>query len=74
MAKHELDVITIGYLNRPEENAKFFGEDGFFHTGDLGHYDEDGTMYFDGRIKELIKYMNVHLYPIEVWRNDNLAR
>jgi long-subunit acyl-CoA synthetase (AMP-forming) len=27
------------YLNRPEENAKFFAEDGFFHTGDLAHYD-----------------------------------
>ena len=25
-----------GYLNRPEENTKFFGDDGFIHTGDLG--------------------------------------
>ena len=56
----------LGYLNNPEETAKFFGEDGFCHSGDLGHYDEQGTLYYDGRIKELIKYQNHHLYPNEV--------
>ena len=55
-----------GYLNRPEENAKFFAEDGFVRTGDLGHYDSEGILYFDGRQKELIKYKNCHLYPKEV--------
>jgi 4-coumarate--CoA ligase len=55
-----------GYLNRPEENTKFFAEDGFFHTGDLAHYDENGVLYFEGRLKELIKYKNCHLYPLEI--------
>ena len=59
-------VPMIGYLNRPEENAKFFGADGFCHTGDLGHYDEKGVLYFDGRIKDLIKVQNQHLYPKEI--------
>ena len=45
----------------------FFGcGDGFVHSGDLGHYDEKGTLYFDGRLKELIKYKNFHLYPNEL--------
>ena len=31
-----------------------------------GHYNEDGILYFDGRHKELIKYKNYHLYPLEI--------
>ncbi len=60
------DCLMKGYYNRPEENAKFFGKDGFAHTGDLGHYDEDGILYFDSRMKETIKYQNVHIHPLEV--------
>ena len=30
------------------------------------HYDEAGNLYFDGRLKELIKYKNFHLYPNEL--------
>ena len=55
-----------GYLNRPEENAKFFAPNGFFHTGDLAHYDDAGVLHFDGRLKDLIKYKNHHLYPLEI--------
>ena len=55
-----------GYLNRPEENAKFFAPNGFIHTGDLAHYDAKGFLYFDGRLKDLIKYKNCHLYPLEI--------
>ena len=49
------DLVMKGYLNRPEEDKKFFAPDGFIRTGDLGHYDDNGTMYFDGRNKDLIK-------------------
>jgi len=40
--------------------------DGFARTGDLGHYDEAGTLFFDGRFKELIKHRGYHLYPREM--------
>ena len=62
----KLDVVMKGYLNRPDENSHFFAEDGFIRTGDLGHYDDKGLLYFDGRHKELIKYKNYHLYPLEI--------
>ena len=59
-------ITMKGYLNRPEENAKFFAPNGFFHTGDLAHYDDAGVLHFDGRLKDLIKYKNHHLYPLEI--------
>ena len=63
---YKTDIPMLGYLNLPEENEKFFGSEGFVHSGDLGHYDENGTLYYDGRLKELIKYKNFHLYPNEL--------
>ncbi len=60
-------VYTMkGYLNRPEETAAYFGKDGFCHTGDLGHYDDDLVLHYDGRLKEIIKYQNIHIHPAEV--------
>jgi len=58
--------VMLGYLNHREENDHFFGKDGFLYMGDFGHYDENGVIYYDGRIKELIKYKNIHLYPNEI--------
>ena len=50
-----------------ELSPRFFGQgDGFLHSGDLGHYDGEGNLHFDGRIRELIKYKNFHLYPNEL--------
>ena len=64
MAK--MDFYMKGYLNRQIETDKFFSYDGFIHTGDLGHYDENGILHFNGRHKELIKYKNNHLFPMEI--------
>ena len=58
--------LMKGYLNRPEETANFFAEDGFVHTGDLAHYNEKGVLFFDGRHKDLIKFKNYHIYPLEI--------
>ncbi len=58
--------VMKGYLNRPEENAEFFGIDGFVHTGDLGHYDGDGMLYFDGKLKDVIKYQNAQISPVHI--------
>lgn len=63
---YRADTAMLGYLNHPEENIQFFGRDGFHHSGDLGHYDHKGDLFFDGRLKELIKYKNYHLYPNEL--------
>jgi long-chain acyl-CoA synthetase len=61
------DHVTKGYLNRPEETEKAFF-DGYLRTGDLGHFDRDGYLYFDGLIKEMLNVNGNNVYPKEVER------
>ena len=60
-------LIFKGYWNLPEDNAYTF-RDGWHHTGDLGRFDEDGFLWYEGRKaeKELIKPGGENVYPAEV--------
>jgi long-chain acyl-CoA synthetase len=57
--------VMKGYLNRPEDTASVFTGN-WFHTGDLGYFDEDGYLYIVGRSKELIIRGGYNVYPAEV--------
>ena len=55
----------LGYWNRPEETAEAL-LNGWLHTGDIGHMDEDGYLYITERKKDLIIRGGENVYPKEV--------
>ncbi|WIY01613.1 long-chain fatty acid--CoA ligase [Amycolatopsis mongoliensis] len=57
--------VMLGYFNRPEATAEAI-RDGWFHTGDLGRFDEDGWLYVVDRVKDLILRGGYNVYPAEV--------
>jgi len=58
--------VMKGYLNAEEATAKVLEQDGFLHTGDLGHVDDNGELFIVDRIKELIKYKGQQVSPVEL--------
>ena len=60
-------MVFKGYWNLPEESAYTF-RNGWHHTGDLGRFDEEGFLWYEGRKaeKELIKPGGENVYPAEV--------
>jgi len=58
--------VFVGYWKRPELSATEFTPDGFFRTGDLGCFDEDGYLRIVGRSKDLVISGGLNVYPIEV--------
>ena len=58
-----------GYANRPDATAEIMRmhDDGqvWIHSGDIGHMDEDGFLYIDGRIKRMITRFDGHkIFPV----------
>ncbi|EDO30960.1 predicted protein [Nematostella vectensis] len=59
-------MVTRGYLNKPEQTANTFTNEGWLHTGDIGYYDDDEYFYITDRLKELIKYKGHQVPPAEL--------
>lgn len=57
--------VFKGYLNRPDATAETL-RDGWVHTGDIGSMDEEGYLFFHGRIKEMIKSSGYSVFPEDV--------
>jgi len=51
---HRSGHVMSGYLNDPEKTEEAFAF-GWFHSGDLGRFDEDGYLYVVDRKKDMIK-------------------
>jgi 2-furoate---CoA ligase len=59
------DEAFCGYWNRPDADAKAI-EDGWYRTGDTGHLDEDGDLWIDGRVDDMIVSGGENIHPLEV--------
>ncbi|MFL0357163.1 fatty acid--CoA ligase [Erythrobacter sp. GH1-10] len=57
---------TEGYWKLPEATASTIDPDGWLHTGDAGIMDEDGYVYIQDRIKDMIISGGENVYPAEV--------
>ena len=47
--------VMMGYYKQPELTAEVIDKDGWFHTGDLGKFNEHGLLQITGRMKNLFK-------------------
>ena len=57
--------VCQGYYKNPEEEARVI-RDGWFHTGDIGRFDDEGYLFVVGRIKDMIKTGSISVSPREV--------
>ncbi|MBI1378370.1 MAG: AMP-binding protein [Frankiales bacterium] len=58
--------VMLGYLGNKAATDAIFDQDGWLHTGDIGHIDADGHLYVVDRLKELIKYKGFQVPPAEL--------
>lgn len=58
--------IFVGYWRMPEKTREEFTADGFFKTGDMGSWDQDGYLVISGRSKDLIISGGLNVYPKEI--------
>jgi len=63
-------TVMMGYMDNPEETAATLRSHGdgriWLHTGDLGHMDNDGFVYFRQRIKRMIITSGYNVYPSQL--------
>ncbi len=60
------DTVFSGYWNVSSE--KYFSQNGFLRTGDIGRIDTDGYLFLLDRLNDLIISKGEKIYPIEVER------
>lgn len=58
--------ITKGYLDDPEGTRAAFWDGGWFRSGDIGVFDNDGYLYVVDRLKDMVITGGENVYPREV--------
>ena len=63
-------TVMLGYMDNEAETASTLRRHGdgriWLHTGDLGHMDQDGFVYFRQRIKRMIITSGYNVYPSQL--------
>jgi fatty-acyl-CoA synthase len=58
--------VTSGYWQRPEATQEAFDQDGWFRTGDIARFDEDGFLWLVDRKKDMFISGGENVYPAEI--------
>ena len=58
--------VTKGYWRNEEKTKASFTDDGYFITGDLGHFDDENYLVISGRGSDLIITGGFNVYPKEI--------
>ncbi len=58
-------IIMPGYWNKPEATASTV-IDGWLHTGDVGHLDDEGYLYITDRAKDMLIRGGENVYCVEI--------
>jgi acyl-CoA synthetase (AMP-forming)/AMP-acid ligase II len=56
----------MGYYNNPEQTAQSYDDEGYFHTGDVGSFDEEGYLRIFDRKTDMIIRGGENIYPAEI--------
>ncbi len=57
---------SSGYFNNPEASQAAVDERGYFHTGDVAQYDDEGYFYIVDRKKDMFISGGENVYPAEI--------
>ncbi len=60
--------LMKGFLGKPEETAKVVTADGWFRTGDMGKVDDEGFVFVEDRLKDMIISGGENIYSPEIER------
>ena len=58
--------LRKGNYRKAEETRRVIDENGWFHTGDIGHLDADGFLSITGRAKEMLIIGGENVFPREI--------
>lgn len=59
--------VMLGYYKNPEATEQALDKEGWYHTGDMGVFDEKGNLFIKGRCKNMLLGANgQNIYPEEI--------
>lgn len=63
---HPGSCVGKGYFRMPEKTRAAITEDGWFRTGDVGFFDEEGYLHISGRVDDMFTVGGFNVYPAEI--------
>ena len=65
--------VMLGYYKDPDATARKIDKEGWLHTGDKGHLDEEGYLYVEGRLEQdmIVLPNGENIHPEDIERKIN---